>query len=61
MASVGIHPNTLYLYGLDLVGDDDGGPAANKEDLQQPILVHKVLDATLLEAVLHGSADGNRQ
>jgi hypothetical protein len=61
MASVGIHPNTLYLYGIDLVGNDDSNPAANKEDLQQPILVHEVLDATLLEAVLHGSADGNRR
>jgi hypothetical protein len=43
------YPKTLHLYGVDLVGDDDdSGPAADKEDLQQSILVPDLMDATFV-------------
>jgi hypothetical protein len=46
MASVGMYQNTSHMYGIDLVGDDDSGPGAKKEDLPQPILVLEFMDAT---------------
>jgi serine/threonine protein kinase len=60
MARVGIHPNILHLYGIDLVGDAGGGPATNKLDLLRPILVLELMDATLY-AVLHGNADNGQR
>jgi hypothetical protein len=48
MAGIGIYPNASLMYRINLVGDDDSGPVASKEDLPRDVLVLELMDATSL-------------